>query len=61
MSWRRFFRRKMSDGELAQEIDLYLAEEIDDNVAQGMRPEEARRRAYLKFGNPMRVREEMWR
>jgi predicted permease len=61
MSWRRFFRRSSSDGELVQEIDLYLAEEIDDNVAQGMGAEEARRRAYLKFGNPTRVREETWK
>jgi predicted permease len=61
MNWRRFFRRSASDGELVQEIDLYLAEETDDNVAQGMGAEEARRRAYLKFGNPTRVREETWK
>ena len=29
MSWRRFFRRQRADAELAQEIDLYLAEEIE--------------------------------
>jgi predicted permease len=61
MSWRRFFRRSSSDGELVQEIDLHLAEEIDDNVAQGIGVEEARRRAFAKFGNPTRVREEMWK
>src|SRR5277367_1275972 len=61
MSWRRFFRRSSSDGELVQEIDLHLTEEIDDNVAQGMGVDEARRRAYLKFGNPTRVREETWK
>ena len=61
MSWRRFFRRSSSDGELVQEIDLHLAEEIDDNVAQGMGAEEARRRAFVKFGNPTRLREEMWK
>ena len=61
MSWRRFFRRSSSDGELVQEIGLHLAEEIDDNVAQGMGVDEARRRAYLKFGNPTRVREETWK
>ncbi len=61
MSWRRFFRRSSSDGELVQEIDLHLAEEIDDNIAQGMGEDEARRRAYLKFGNPTRVREETWK
>ncbi len=61
MSWRRFFRRGSSDAELRQEIDLYLAEEIDDNVAQGMGVAEARRRAYLKFGNTTKVREETWK
>src|SRR5271170_6142403 len=60
MSWRRFFRRKRADAELGQEIDLYLAEEIDENLAQGMSAGEARRRAYLKFGNPQRVRESIW-
>jgi predicted permease len=61
MSWRRFFRRRPADAELVQEIDLHLAEEIDENVARGMSAEEARRRAYVKFGNPTRVREETWK
>jgi predicted permease len=61
MSWRRFFRRGPSDAELIQEIDLHLAEEIDDNVAQGMGAVEARRRAFLKFGSPTKVREETWK
>ena len=39
MSWRRFFRRKRADADLEQEIDLYLAEEIDENVARGMSAE----------------------
>jgi len=60
MSWRRFFRRRRADTELAQEIDLYLAEEMDENLARGMSAKEARRRAYVKFGNPERVREGLW-
>ncbi len=60
MSWRRFWRRRGADGDLAQEIDLYLAEEIDENIARGMSPDEARRRAYLKFGSPQQVRESVW-
>jgi len=60
MSWRKFFRRNRADAELAQEIDFYLAAEIEENLAQGMSAHEARRRAYLKFGNPQRVRESMW-
>jgi hypothetical protein len=61
MSWRRFLQRGSSDAELIQEIDLHLAEEIDENLAQGVGADEARRRAFLKFGNPTRVREETWK
>ena len=60
MSWRRFFRRKRADSELAHEIDHYLTEEINDNLARGMSDGEARRRAYVKFGNPQQVREGEW-
>ena len=60
MSWRRFFRRKRADAELAHEIDHYLTEEMNENLAQGMSGGEARRRAYVKFGNPQQVREGVW-
>jgi PadR family transcriptional regulator, regulatory protein PadR len=59
MSWLRFFRRKRSQAELLEEIDVYLAEEIAENVARGMSPEEARRRARIKLGNPQRVGESL--
>ncbi|WP_052200658.1 ABC transporter permease [Terriglobus sp. TAA 43] len=61
MRWQRFFRRKQADLELQQEIELYLEEEIDANIARGMDKDEARRRAHLKFGSVNRVREEVWR
>ena len=60
MHWRRFFRRKRSDAELAQEIELHLAQEIADNRTRGMSEEEAGRQAHLKFGSTRRVREEIW-
>src|ERR1700739_3317567 len=60
MSLRRVFRRKRADTELLQEIDLYLAEEMKENLARGMSAGEARRRAYVKFGNPQQVREGVW-
>ena len=60
MRWRRFWRRRGADVDLAQEIDLYLAEEMDENIARGMSPDEARRRAYLKFGSRQQVRESLW-
>ena len=60
MNLRRFFHRWRADAELLQEIDTYLTEEIAENMARGMSPEEARRQAHLKFGNPQRVRESLW-
>ena len=60
MSWLRFFRRRRADAELQQEMDAYLAEETADNIARGVKPEEARRRARIKLGNPQSVRETLW-
>src|SRR5688500_6833092 len=44
--------------ELDDEIALHLDLEIAHNVAQGMTPEEARRKAMLSFGGVQRFREE---
>ena len=60
MRWLNFFRRKQRDAELQQEIELYLEEEIAENIERGMGKDEARRQAYVKFGSPRRVREEVW-
>jgi predicted permease len=60
MSWLRFLRRKRSDAELQDEIETFLTEETADNEARGMSPEEARRQARVKFGNPQQVRESLW-
>ena len=60
MSLKRFFRRSEEDAELSRELDSHLAHEIDDNLARGMSQDEARRQAYLKLGNPLRIRETVW-
>jgi macrolide transport system ATP-binding/permease protein len=60
MSWLRFFRRKRSDAELQDEIEAFQTEETADNEARGMSPEEARRQARVKLGNPQKVRETLW-
>lgn len=60
MSIRRYLRRRQWDEERASEMEAHLAHEIDDNLARGLSPEEARRRAYLHLGNPTRIREEIW-
>ncbi|HEY1497844.1 MAG TPA: ABC transporter permease [Candidatus Solibacter sp.] len=61
MSWRRYFRRRAWDEERARELDLYLAQEADDNIARGMTPEAARHAAQRKLGNTTSVREEIYR
>jgi len=60
MSLFRFFHRKRSDADLREEIDVYLAEETAENIARGAKPEEARRQARIKLGNPRSVRETLW-
>lgn len=60
MSIKRFIDRKRRDADLAREIEAHLALEIDENLARGLSPEEARRRAHVKFGSSRRVRETEW-
>jgi predicted permease len=61
MSWRRFFRRASLDRDRAAELRSYLEIETDENLARGMSPDAARRAAHLKLGNPVRIREEIYR
>jgi predicted permease len=61
MSLRRFFRRRQWDEERARELEAHIALEIDDNLARGMTSQEARRRAYIRLGNPTAIREEIWK
>jgi MacB-like periplasmic core domain len=61
MSIDRFFSRREKDTDLALEIETHIAHEIDENVGRGMNAEEARRRAYVKFGSRQNVREDVWR
>src|ERR687888_139522 len=60
MGFRRFWQRNQRDEDLAREIESYLAHEVDDNVGHGMSPDAARYAALRKFGNPTRVREEIY-
>src|SRR5215211_8885210 len=60
MGIRRFFRRRYWDDERARELDAYLAQEIDDNLARGMTPDQARIAARRRLGNTTRIREEIY-
>jgi len=61
MSLRRYLRRQQWDEERARELEEHLSQETADNIACGMTPQEARRRAYMKLGNPTTIREEIWK
>ncbi|HEY7056713.1 MAG TPA: ABC transporter permease [Vicinamibacterales bacterium] len=60
MSWLRFFRRRYWDEQRKLELEAYLAAEIDDHIARGRSPEDARTLAYRKLGNPSLIREEIY-
>ncbi len=51
------FRRRQVDREIAAELEAHIALRTDDNIAHGMSPEEARRDALLRFGNPTAAKE----
>ena len=56
----RFFRRGRWDDERARELEAHLAIEVDDNIARGMSPRDARDAARRKLGNTTLVREEIY-
>ena len=60
MSLLRFFRRRRSDLDLTREIAAHFDAERDENIARGLSPEEAERRARIKFGSARRVHEDLW-
>lgn len=60
MTLRRFMHRTKKDEDLAEEVESHLAHEQDANIARGLTPDEARRRARLRFGNPRVMRERIW-
>jgi predicted permease len=57
----RFFHRRRSDRDLTREIAAHLDAERAENLARGLSPEEAERRARIKFGPARRVHEDLWR
>jgi predicted permease len=60
-----WFRRKDASGDLNDEFRFHLEMEVEQNIARGMRAEEARRRALIAFGGVQQtkeaVRQAQWR
>jgi predicted permease len=50
-------RRDRFDHEIRQELKAHLAMRIEDNLAAGMGPAQARRNAHLRFGNAAVIQE----
>ncbi len=60
---RQFVYVRRTTDDISEEIASHIAMRTADNIAAGMSPEEARRRALLQFGNVTRYREqtrEIW-
>jgi len=54
---RNFATRRRGDERLREEMEQHLALETEENIRAGMKPEEARRQAVLKFGPAEAIRE----
>src|SRR5262249_50457885 len=57
----KVFRRSKANHELDDELHFHLEKEVDQNIARGMSPEEARRRAQIAFGGVQQTRENVRR
>lgn len=60
MRWPPFLRRRYWDDIRAGEIDSYLALETADNIARGMKPDDAAAAARRRLGNVTSIREEIY-
>lgn len=59
MSWlSALFRRKPHEKNLDSELSFHLEQQIRDNIAGGMDPEQARREAAIEFGGLEQIKEE---
>jgi predicted permease len=53
------FQRERLDADIAAELKAHIEMRVEDNVARGMSPQEARREAMLRFGNTTVMREKV--
>ena len=58
MRIRMLFRRRQAAVQLQDELRFHLDQQIAENIAAGMSPEQARQAALRAFGNPGAVREQ---
>jgi len=53
------FRRRPTDRDIDEELRTHLKLAIEDRIARGESPDEARRAALLQFGNLRATREDV--
>ena len=58
-SWKFPFRKSPLDRQFDSELRFHIEKLTEENIAAGMTPEEARRRATLEFGGAERFKEEL--
>jgi putative ABC transport system permease protein len=57
--WKSLFPKSASDAQMNSELRFHIDELTEENIAAGMTPEEARRRAILEFGGQEQLKEEL--
>src|SRR6266566_4441474 len=57
--WKSLFPKEALDAQLDTELRLHIEKLMNDYIAGGMSPEEARRRAVLEFGGHEQIKEEV--
>jgi predicted permease len=57
--WKSLFSKRASDEQMNSELRFHIEELTDENIAAGMTPVEARRRAVLEFGGQEKFKEEV--
>src|SRR5919197_1857116 len=58
LRFRSLFRRSRVEQELSDEVRFHLEKLVDENVAKGMKPEEARYAALRELGGVEQIKEE---
>jgi len=57
--WKPWFRRSAPDAKLDSELRFHIDALIDENIASGMSPQQARRQAMLEFGGHEQIKEQL--
>ena len=57
--WKSLFHKRALDAQLDTELRFHIEKLVNDYIADGMAPEEARRKAVLEFGGREQIKEEL--